>query len=419
MNFSLFFYSPHHTAFVFALTVTALVYFHKQLGSSYKKHLLVTAFLVTVFVLVRSINLSTLMMLFIATQALSLQKKHTPLRLLLSVTSISLYIIDVTMFGAITSPLRAYTGFILLLLIIFPTIIYDITPHLKKNPRYTFFVFIFAYIFMVFFSQSGIKESLYNPLYSKPFAGSVAFLLLIASLYNLKENYEVLKKIHIDKIVSSIKNQFEKNISFYFKKEHLIALCLSFFALLIVYPYVFFMGKLATQLASPYSIPDRLYTILPHKDTTSIHLGAFNLFRDVAFFFAVFFAQKIPLYLACLASLAFVRSSFVTMTNLGLPEGQPVISSTYTFGGDLFFSGNVAIPFMTALVFWDVPFIRYASLIATVVFGVAALVGRFHYSIDVFAAPFMAYGVFTLVIKVFPKLATWAYSYNDMKSLPK
>ena len=46
---------------------------------------------------------------------------------------------------------------------------------------------------------------------------------------------------------------------------------------------------------------------------------------------------------------------------------------------------------------------RTISLVASLVFGTAVLLGHLHYSIDVFSAFFITYAIFHLAIWLFPK----------------
>ena len=68
-----------------------------------------------------------------------------------------------------------------------------------------------------------------------------------------------------------------------------------------------------------------------------------------------------------------------------------------------FFSGHTALPFLMALVFWRRPPERVAFLVMSVTFAVAVLLAHIHYSIDVLAAPFMAYGIFEMARYFFPR----------------
>jgi hypothetical protein len=73
-----------------------------------------------------------------------------------------------------------------------------------------------------------------------------------------------------------------------------------------------------------------------------------------------------------------------------------------TFQGNFFYSGHTAFPFLLALIFWDHKRMRYLFLSLTVFFGAAVLLAHVHYSIDVFAAPFIVYGMFVMTKKLFP-----------------
>ena len=56
-----------------------------------------------------------------------------------------------------------------------------------------------------------------------------------------------------------------------------------------------------------------------------------------------------------------------------------------------------------ALIFWDDDFWRPFFIVMAVVFGASVLLAHVHYSIDVFAAPFIVYGVYKIAERFFPK----------------
>ena len=74
-----------------------------------------------------------------------------------------------------------------------------------------------------------------------------------------------------------------------------------------------------------------------------------------------------------------------------------------TFQGNFFYSGHTAFPFLMALIFWDNKYLRYLFLVLSVFFGASVLLAHVHYSIDVFAAPFIVYGMFVITKKLFPE----------------
>lgn len=105
--------------------------------------------------------------------------------------------------------------------------------------------------------------------------------------------------------------------------------------------------------------------------------------------------------------LFLLRAGFIVLTPLGIPSHQyhtvatsALQSITYS-GNDFFFSGHVAFPFLLALIFWKDIYIRYTYLLLMFVIAAAVLLEHVHYSIDVFAAPFIVYGVWVACKKYF------------------
>ncbi|MFA5745034.1 MAG: phosphatase PAP2-related protein [Candidatus Paceibacterota bacterium] len=105
-----------------------------------------------------------------------------------------------------------------------------------------------------------------------------------------------------------------------------------------------------------------------------------------------------------------VRSLFISLTHMGIyPDsiglGTGFFDATYSylnFQTGFFFSGHTGMPFLMALIFWNKPGERNLLLILSFVLGVSVLLAHTHYSIDVLAAPFMAYGIFNIAKYLFP-----------------
>ena len=119
--------------------------------------------------------------------------------------------------------------------------------------------------------------------------------------------------------------------------------------------------------------------------------------------------KRIPFLLKSIALWVAVRSFFLILTHLA-PPAHPALSPSGNIfeklasgsGSDLFFSGHTGLPFLMAMLFWEDKFLRYVFLGASVIFGSAVLLGHLHYSIDVFSAFFITYGVYRIAIKIFP-----------------
>jgi hypothetical protein len=231
------------------------------------------------------------------------------------------------------------------------------------------------------------------------------FVLVLGVFFTANKNYSIYQNnvsetLNFSEKIINLTKVNLKILSFNFFYLHIF---LGLVCLEIIYEYVSFMGNLATSLSATTPTTDQFLNIIPKLDTSFIHLGVYDFVKDLTFIFLVFFVRYVPFLLFSSVLLSFLRSTFVIMTNMGSPAGQPLIDSAYTFGGDLFFSGHTAIPFLWALVFWDNKYLRHFFFVCSFVFGAAALLGRFHYSIDVFSAPFFAYGVYKISEKIFPK----------------
>ncbi len=113
-----------------------------------------------------------------------------------------------------------------------------------------------------------------------------------------------------------------------------------------------------------------------------------------------------------LALFLIIRSFFITLTHLGVNLHQLTINIDgigfgiydflYNAKNDFFFSGHVGVPFLYALIFWREIFWRNLFLTFSFIMGVSMIFAHMHYSIDIFAAPFITYSIFSIAKKVFP-----------------
>lgn len=67
------------------------------------------------------------------------------------------------------------------------------------------------------------------------------------------------------------------------------------------------------------------------------------------------------------------------------------------------FSIHVALPFLAALIFWNFRWFRFYLLLAVFASASAVILAKSHYSIDVFAAPFITYSIFVISRYFFKK----------------
>lgn len=128
--------------------------------------------------------------------------------------------------------------------------------------------------------------------------------------------------------------------------------------------------------------------------------------------FVIFWRPRYILFtLKAMALSIAIRAFFISLTHVGIYPGT--IGPGYGFFDGIysylnlqtgfFFSGHTAITFLMALIFWKEFTTRTIFLSVSFVFAIAVLFAHVHYSIDVFAAPFMAYGIFEITKYFFPR----------------
>lgn len=162
----------------------------------------------------------------------------------------------------------------------------------------------------------------------------------------------------------------------------------------------FMAAVYATKKASN-SVGDIVLSNIPVFDVEWLLIAGTLITIAFTVFICVRGSERIPFVLYALSLLYLIRSIFVTLTHLG-PFPTRIPLDTFElfakiFGGaDLFFSGQVGATFLLALVFWQDPLIRYFFLVCSIFFAITVLIGHLHYSIDVMAAFFIAFGIYDM-----------------------
>lgn len=204
-----------------------------------------------------------------------------------------------------------------------------------------------------------------------------------------------------------MKKIIKKHRDLWSQKKFLNSLLISvlFFALSLVFNHI--SSIYVDKRAGSY-VQDVLLDNLPVMNVDFIINDGVFLFGGIVLYFLIIHPKMIPFTLKSLALFIFIRSVFTTLTHLG-----PAPSQTYldpddllikiNSGKDMFFSGHTGMPFLLAFVFWNNKFMRYLSIIASLVFGTSVILGHLHYSIDVVAAFFIAYAIYNIAVKMFKK----------------
>ncbi len=180
-------------------------------------------------------------------------------------------------------------------------------------------------------------------------------------------------------------------------RNYLVSLFLGLLVLSISFILANQAGEYATLVATA-SVSDLFLDSITMRDVTLLHVYAALAFW---FIFSIYIVTKpgaLPFVTKTAAVFILVRSIFICLTHLGAPPNNLVIPPNYSafflFTGDLFFSGHVGGPFLLMLLFWEQAKLRYFYLATSLFFAYIVLAGHIHYSIDVFSAPFITYGIY-------------------------
>lgn len=199
---------------------------------------------------------------------------------------------------------------------------------------------------------------------------------------------------------------FKKHSNFWTDKDIITHMTLSvillILSLLITYFAVRYTNNHSGNIAS-----DILLDNLPVIQVGLIFFQGAFLFLIILLGIGVFEPRYIPFVMESSAIFFLVRAVFMIMTHLSPPSVEyynyvqhehraPEVLFTLSSGNDLFFSAHAGYPFLLAVIFWKVKYLRYFFLICSLIGSVAVILGHLHYSIDVFSAFFIAFGVFSI-----------------------
>lgn len=168
----------------------------------------------------------------------------------------------------------------------------------------------------------------------------------------------------------------------------------------------FYAGLYATEKAGN-SVTDIILSNTRVYDVDSLFVYGTLAFWAFVIILCLLEPPRMPFTVKSIALFVLIRSVFVSLTHLGPFPAHAVINSDilskFTFGGDLFFSGHVGLPFLIALIFWDRTRLRTLFLTASVFFGIVVLLAHLHYTIDVLSAFFITYAIYHIAEVTFRK----------------
>lgn len=179
---------------------------------------------------------------------------------------------------------------------------------------------------------------------------------------------------------------------------------------------VFFVAAIfATYYANIFTIThasnivtDIILDNVPVVNVDFVFTEGATIFIVIVALIALYEPRRIPFVLKSVALFTLIRSAFMMLTHLALPSEHSYLDPTdllyrISSGDDLFFSAHTGLPFMLAFIFWDEKYLRYLFFAFTAIGGVAVLLGHLHYSIDVFSALFISFGIFHMAKHIFRK----------------
>lgn len=200
-----------------------------------------------------------------------------------------------------------------------------------------------------------------------------------------------------------------------FRRERLLSLLGAFLLLGISYVAEHFANVYAfdySQRPTSNHVGDFILDNIPAIDLNFIIIEVALATIVFGTLFVVLAKPRHILFtLKAVALFIIIRAFFISLTHVGIHPDNIApglgffdgIYSYLNFQTGLFFSGHTGLTFLMALIFWEHFNTRAVFLALSFVFGVAVLLAHVHYSIDVFAAPFMAYGIFAIARHLFKK----------------
>ena len=200
-----------------------------------------------------------------------------------------------------------------------------------------------------------------------------------------------------------------------FRGENLRSLIVAFALLgasFIAYHFASMYALIYSTRPTSNYVGDLLLDNLPIVDLNFIIVETALLSIVVGVAYVVFWKPRYILFsVKALALFNITRSFFISLTHMGIYPGQiepgagifDGIYLYFSFQTGFFFSAHTGLPFLFALIFWNRPLVRNLFLAVSFVFATAVLLAHIHYSIDVLAAPFMAYGIFEIIKYFFPR----------------
>lgn len=205
------------------------------------------------------------------------------------------------------------------------------------------------------------------------------------------------------KIAKEKATAWKKDIT---KNKWKIFIALIFFSIAVVLNYI--AGTYMTQKATVKEVPDLILSCIPPINLNIFFVWLFLLIIAVLILhYLILKPNKIHYFFGMFGSFVLVRALFTLLTHLktpidAIPVNFPFFADKIFFMNDLFFSGHTGLPFLGYLILKkDNKKLSYFFLVSSIILGISSLLMHRHYSIDVFAAFFITYGIYKIGGKIF------------------
>jgi hypothetical protein len=199
----------------------------------------------------------------------------------------------------------------------------------------------------------------------------------------------------------------QKHKFFWLNKQYFLSAFLGV-VLLAGSLYANYYANYYSAISASNSVTDIILDNIPVINVSFAFSEGAVIFVLVLIGIALFEPKYIPFGLKSISLFVLIRSCFMILTHLAPPQGATLINpgdfiNKVSQGSDLFFSAHTGLPFLMAIIFWQIKYVRYFFLLCTIVGGISVLLGHLHYSIDVFSALFITFGIYHIAKKIFPR----------------
>ncbi len=202
-----------------------------------------------------------------------------------------------------------------------------------------------------------------------------------------------------------MKNLFNKHKALWIQRSFYLGVALGILLLVLGIGATYYANFYTTVHASN-PVTDIILDNVPTFNVDFIFSEGASIFVAVLSLILLLEPRRIPFVLKTAAIFFLTRSIFMMLTHIAPPPHGSYVDPAdliykFSSGDDLFFSAHTGFPFLLALIFWDEKYLRNLLIICSAIGGVAVLLGHLHYSIDVFSALFISFGVYHASMKLF------------------